>query len=249
MKASEVLRRYAEGKRDFRGANLRGQSFEGQDLSGADFSEADIRSANFNNANLREAKFCGAKAGLQRRWATILVLVSLLLAVFPGLIAAGISFGIKLFLGIPIINKYASFFVHKTWLFLTKNLEILIIIIITIISTIIFSIIIEFLTALNDGLSTRFYSLRSFSMKMSSDKNEQDLYLDTRTGSVATIVAGVLAVFFAGSFTFAIATAGSIAFIFTVFVATVVAVVITLAEVGTVFIFISIFMFRIYQLD
>jgi len=38
MKASEVLRRYANRERDLRRANLRGQSFKG-DLSGVDFSE------------------------------------------------------------------------------------------------------------------------------------------------------------------------------------------------------------------
>ena len=52
MEASEVLRRYRDGRRDFSGENLRGQSFKGKNLAGADFSEADILGANFTNANL-----------------------------------------------------------------------------------------------------------------------------------------------------------------------------------------------------
>jgi uncharacterized protein YjbI with pentapeptide repeats len=81
MKAREVLSRYANGERNFRNANLRGQSFKGQDLSGADFSGADIRSANFTDAVLRETNFSGAKAGLQRRWILIHVVASFVLSV------------------------------------------------------------------------------------------------------------------------------------------------------------------------
>ncbi|MBE7380632.1 MAG: pentapeptide repeat-containing protein [Leptolyngbya sp. SIO1E4] len=68
LTAQTVLRRYAAGERDFRGAILRGCNFRGAELSGADFSGADIRSARFVAATLRGAKLCHAQAGLQRRW-------------------------------------------------------------------------------------------------------------------------------------------------------------------------------------
>ncbi len=47
MKAAEVLRRYANGERDFHCADLRGQDFELANLLGANFSRADMRGANF----------------------------------------------------------------------------------------------------------------------------------------------------------------------------------------------------------
>ena len=87
MKASEVLRKYRAGHREFQGVNLRGQSFKGQDLSGADFSEADIRSTNFTDATLIGANFSGAKCGLQRHWATFLVILSWLLAGISGYVS------------------------------------------------------------------------------------------------------------------------------------------------------------------
>ena len=79
-----MLKRYAAGERNFRGANLRGQSFKGQNLSGVDFSEADLRSTNFTGANLKGTNFTGAKCGLQRRWAIFLTILSWLLAGISG---------------------------------------------------------------------------------------------------------------------------------------------------------------------
>ncbi len=87
MRATEVLKRYEAGRRDFSGENLRGQSFKGKDLSGANFSEADIRGANFTNATLTGTNFKGAKAGLQRRWATGLVIGLWVLSGLSGIYA------------------------------------------------------------------------------------------------------------------------------------------------------------------
>ena len=102
MKTTELLKRYANGERDFRDANLRGQSFKGQDLSGCDFSGSDIRSANFTGAVLCGTNFSGAIAGLQKRWATGLVMVAWVLA--------GIS-------GLSLMSSvhWGSYFIYDAW--------------------------------------------------------------------------------------------------------------------------------------
>lgn len=73
---------------DYSGQNLRGFSFKGRDLTGANFIGADIRSADFSGANLTRADFSHAKAGLQRRWAIFLVLVSWVLMGLSGFLSA-----------------------------------------------------------------------------------------------------------------------------------------------------------------
>jgi uncharacterized protein YjbI with pentapeptide repeats len=88
VKATELLRLYKAGQRDFRDENLRGQNFKGQNLAGADLSGADIRSTNFTNANLTNANFTRANAGLQRRWTVGLVLLTFFLSGLTGLLSA-----------------------------------------------------------------------------------------------------------------------------------------------------------------
>ncbi|MEL7407294.1 MAG: pentapeptide repeat-containing protein, partial [Cyanobacteria bacterium J06558_2] len=88
MKASEVLRKYAAGERNFQRVNLRGQSFKGENLSGADFSQANIQGANFQYATLKETKFIRAKAGLETIVKIFLVILSFILSLFAG-IASG----------------------------------------------------------------------------------------------------------------------------------------------------------------
>ncbi|MDJ0660527.1 MAG: pentapeptide repeat-containing protein [Crocosphaera sp.] len=77
MKAADVIKAYKNGERNFQRKNLRGANFKGHNLSGADFSYCQIQGANFSGANLTNAKFIGAKAGLQKRWVMILLLVVL----------------------------------------------------------------------------------------------------------------------------------------------------------------------------
>ncbi|MFG6104917.1 pentapeptide repeat-containing protein [Leptothoe sp. EHU-05/26/07-4] len=108
MKASEVLRLYEKGERDFKGVSLRGQNFKGKDLSGADFSGADIRSTNFTNANLTGAKFVEAKAGLQRRWAIGLVVVAFLLSTISGVFASIATFLVVLAFDIDKIESQVA---------------------------------------------------------------------------------------------------------------------------------------------
>ncbi len=73
---------------DYSGQNLRGRNFRGKNLEFGNFSYADIRSADFTGANLKGANFSHAKAGLKKRWATFLVLVSLAFSGLSGFLSA-----------------------------------------------------------------------------------------------------------------------------------------------------------------
>ncbi|MEL4897352.1 pentapeptide repeat-containing protein [Crocosphaera sp. Alani8] len=92
MKASELIKRYNEGERNFSGKCLRGQNFAGKDLSGSIFRGCDIRGTNFTGATLIETNFSQAKAGLQKRWMIGLLLAALLLSSLSSFSNAVISY-------------------------------------------------------------------------------------------------------------------------------------------------------------
>jgi uncharacterized protein YjbI with pentapeptide repeats len=90
---------------DYSGKNLRGRCFKNQDLTGANFSYADIRGVNFTNTKLVDANFSHAKAGLQKRWTIVLVILSLFLSALSALISGFGSYFVALFFLPSIIKK------------------------------------------------------------------------------------------------------------------------------------------------
>ncbi|MGK7899500.1 MAG: pentapeptide repeat-containing protein [Xenococcus sp. (in: cyanobacteria)] len=121
MKATEVLRRYAAGERNFQRVNIRGQSFKGQDLSGADFSEADIRSSNFTGTTLKGTKFSGTKCGLQNFWIFFLIVFVLLLLVLSGFLV-GLSGGL---IG-SLLGGFAPFNSNNSIVFIIGSVTLLV---------------------------------------------------------------------------------------------------------------------------
>lgn len=94
MKASDVLRRYEAGEKDFQNVNngkkinLRGKSFKGKNLSGVNFTNADIRGVDFSNTCLKDAKLNNVEAGLSPVWMVFWILVSLLMLGLSGVVAS-----------------------------------------------------------------------------------------------------------------------------------------------------------------
>ena len=69
---SDLLRRYAAGERDFRGAHLNWADLRGADLIVADLSHADLSHADLSGADLRGAHLRGAHLrGADLNWAQL----------------------------------------------------------------------------------------------------------------------------------------------------------------------------------
>jgi uncharacterized protein YjbI with pentapeptide repeats len=109
VQSRELLGLYRGGRRDFSGEIIRGQSFAGQDLAGIDLSHADVRGATFTNAVLRGASFKGARAGLERRWAIILVIGLLLLLTLSGIPIALAGWWLPFYFIPASIEKFTIF--------------------------------------------------------------------------------------------------------------------------------------------
>ncbi|MEM9275961.1 MAG: pentapeptide repeat-containing protein [Cyanobacteria bacterium P01_F01_bin.143] len=99
---------------DYSSQKLQGRSFREQDLTGANFSNADIRSTDFKNTILISANFSGSQMGLQRRWATGIILFSLQLITLSGFATTLVGcmgwFGLNLALeNFPLKNEKIIF--------------------------------------------------------------------------------------------------------------------------------------------
>jgi len=219
MKAAELRKRYAAGERDFRGANLRGQSFKGQDLSGADFSGADIRSADFSRATLCGANFSSAKAGLQRRWAIMLVLVSWILAGTFGFFS-----GLAGYL-VSLIFSDTSSDVMAGWVSLI-GLALLITVIVRK-GTGTFAFVVAFAVVFVSAFASAFVFAVAFGGTVTFAVVVAVVGAVVVAGAVAGAVAVVVAVVVAGAGTVAAAAAGIVAFVAAVVVAVADKVIVT----------------------
>ena len=108
MKAADVIKAYKNGERNFQRLNLRGANFKEQDLSGADFSYCQLQSANFSQANLTNTKFIGVKAGLQKRWLILFLLVVLVLIIISSLFSALLGSIVSLIFESNLENKVSG---------------------------------------------------------------------------------------------------------------------------------------------
>ncbi|NEQ83865.1 MAG: hypothetical protein F6K26_27890 [Moorea sp. SIO2I5] len=198
MEAKEVIRRYGQGQRDFRRLNLRGQSFQRQNLSGADFSEADIRGANFKNAILTGTNFCQAKAGLQKRWVTVILLVSL--------IVSGVSGTASLLAGGVVVLIFDNNLENQVFGWIALLLLI-----------IVYSVILR--QGLGAGVASASAFASAFAIASAIPSAFALIFAIPSAFAFAITITFVFAIARARAFTFAIAIASAITFTFTITIA------------------------------
>lgn len=81
-------------------------TFGDETCVGANFARADIRGASFVDAELQGADFTGAIAGLQKRWATIQILMAGSLSLFLGCLLAFSLFALYVIFQPENVEKY-----------------------------------------------------------------------------------------------------------------------------------------------
>ncbi|MDZ7962482.1 MAG: pentapeptide repeat-containing protein [Aulosira sp. DedQUE10] len=150
---------------NFSGKKLQDYDFRGQNLTNVDFSNADIRGANFTEAILKNANFQNAQAGLSIKQVFGLVLLTLFLTAFSGIIS-GFA---------PVFTGYLLFPYSVTPDNFLASVVILIIFIVFAISTI------------YKGLLTTFFVVTCTAVICG-------LLLGLMTGEIAGIAAGIVCI-------------------------------------------------------
>ena len=85
MRADELIAKYVQGERDFRGLNLNGLCFKGKNLADANFSKSSIKSTNFSYANLQNCQFHNVKTGIRSSSLILLIVICCCFLIISGL--------------------------------------------------------------------------------------------------------------------------------------------------------------------
>lgn len=200
MKSQELLSRYRQDDRNFRGVNLSGEllygfDLEGIDLSGADLTKTDLRDTRFVGATLIGTQFCEAKTSAQLWWT---VLASLFALAFLAVAAQLIGTFVVLFLVAILKPREGIFGFDNEWVEVIAGIIGLGVIVVTLYSS---------------HRQGTLVMLSAFAIFVATTIVISAL-VDSLGVSVAALVfafAGVSAIVFAGAVVFAGAIAGAVA--------------------------------------
>ncbi|MBD2150089.1 pentapeptide repeat-containing protein [Pseudanabaena sp. FACHB-1277] len=175
--------------KNFAGQNLRGRSFKGQHLSGADFSGADLRGADFTDAILRGANFSRVRAGVQKRWLMLQLILSWILSALAGFMSAYAGLFVAVFLTPTNIKAYT--FAPGT--------------------AAIFIIVAIFIAIIQQGFTAKSFGFVSVAATFSVAIVAVFSGTLAIVGSATVAIAGVIAVSAAGVLVSSVAVAGTVA--------------------------------------